>query len=118
IPLIDEILHDGLNFDFLFYMVENIKNITNLVCNEQKSKISFWRSLGKDFRSNLVSLQIFRSIDSKEYKRTSSPRPLFTYRDAARRAVDFAYDFYASEVGNEHIHSFLLVQRLILLQLI
>lgn len=118
IPLIDEILHDDLNFDSLFYMVENVKNVINLIGNEQRSAISFWRSLDKDFRSNLVSLQIFRSIDCKEYKRTSNPKPIFTYRNAARRAINFAYDFYASEIGKEHILDFVLVQRLILLQLI
>ena len=118
IPLIDEILHDDLNFDSLFYMAENVKNIISLIGNEQRSKISFWRSIDKDFRSNLVSLQIFRSIDCKEYKRTSNPKPVFTYRNAARRAINFAYDFYASEIGREHILDFVLVQRLILLQLI
>lgn len=118
IPLIDEILHDDLNFDSLFYMVENVKNVINLIGNEQKSKISFWRSLNKDFRSNLVSLQIFRSIDCKEYKRTSNPKPIFTYRNAARRAINFTYDFYASETGKDYIIDFVLVQRLILLQLI
>lgn len=118
IPLIDGILHDDLNFDSLFYMVENVKNVTNLIGEEQKSKLAFWRSLNKDFRSNLVSLQIFRSIDCKEYKRTSNPKPIFTYRNAARRAINFTYDFYASEIGKEHILDFVLVQRLILLQLI
>lgn len=118
IPLIDHILHDDLNFDFLFYMLENVKNITHLISGEQKSKISFWRSLDKAFRSNLVSLQIFRSIDCKEYKRTSNPKPLFTHRSATRRAVNFTYDFYASQAGREFSHNFVLVQRAILLQLI
>lgn len=118
IPLIDEILHDDLNFDHLFYMVENVKNVISVIAKEQKSKISFWRSLDKDFRSNLVSLQIFGSIDCKEYKRTSNPKPIFTYRNAARRAINFSYDFYASEKGRKNILDFVLVQRLILLQLI
>jgi hypothetical protein len=65
-----------------------------------------------------VSLQIFKSIDCKEYKRTSNPKPVLTYRDAARRAINFAYSFYVSELGKEHIADFVLVQRLILLQLI
>ncbi len=89
-------------------MVENVKNIISIIAKEQKSKISFWRSLDKDFRSNLVSLQIFGSIDCKEYKRTSNPKPILTYRSAARRAINFAYDFYASEKGREHILEFVL----------
>lgn len=118
VPLIDEMLYDDLNFDYLFYMVENVKSVIRLINNEQKSKILFWRSLDKEFRSNLVSLQIFGSIDCKEYKRTSNPKPKLTHRNATRRAINFAYDFYASELGKEHILDFVLVQRLILLQLI
>lgn len=118
IPLIDEILYDDLNFDSLFYMVENVKNVINLIGKEHKSKISFWRSLDKDFRSNLVSLQIFISIDCKEYKRTSNPKTILTYRNATRRAINCAFDFYATEIGKAHMLDFVLVQRLVLLQLI
>ncbi|MCF2907125.1 hypothetical protein L1285_02040 [Pseudoalteromonas sp. DL2-H2.2] len=118
IPLIDGVLHDDLNFDALFYMLENTKRVINIIGKEHRSKLSFWKALDKDFRSNLVSLQIFRSIDCKEYKRTSNPKPVFTYRNASRRAIDFAYDFYASKIGKEHILDFVLVQKLILLQLI
>lgn len=118
IPLIDEILHDDLNFDSLFYMIENIKNISNFSFSKHKNKISFWKSLNKEFRSNLVSFQIFRSIDCKEYKRTSNPKPIFTHKDAARRAINFAHEFYNSTLGEERVFEMLLIQRLILLQLL
>lgn len=118
IPLLDEILHDDLNFDSLFYMVENLKSITPLINKNNQSKISFWKSLNKEFRSNLVSLQIFRSIDSKHYKKTSNPKPAFTYRAAARRAINFTYDFYASETGKKQVLNLVLTQRVILLQLL
>lgn len=118
VSLVDELLHDDLNTDSLFYMVENVKHVINKIDEISTSKINFWRSLNRDFRKNLVSLQIFRSIDCEEYKRTSNPKALFTYREAARRAVEFAYDFYASKAGREHILDFLILQRLILLQLI
>lgn len=118
IQFIDELLHDDINFDALFYMVENVKNILHILNERQDSKINFWRCLNKDFRYNLVSLQVFRSIDCKEYKRTSNPKPLFSHRHAARRAIDFTYEFYASDKGREHILSFVLAQRLILLNLL
>lgn len=118
VALVDDILHDDLNFDHLFYMAENVKNVLPQLERNNTSKILFWRSLEKGFRRNLVSLQVFRSIDCKEYKRTSNPRPQFTYRQAARHAIDFTYDFYASEVGKDHILNFVLVQKMILLQLI
>lgn len=118
VSLFDDILRDDLNFDHLFYMTENVKNILRLIEYETLSKYKFWRALEKGFRRNLVSLQVFRSIDCQEYKRTSNPRPGFSFRQATRCAIDFAYDFYASDVGKDHILNFVLVQRMILLQLI
>lgn len=118
VTLIDGILHDDLNFDSIFYMIENVKNVAGQSNREWGSKVCFWRTLDKGFRSNLVSLQIFRGIDCKEYRRTSNPKSLFTYRDAARRAINCAYDFYASKLGRDKILDFVLLQRLILLQLI
>lgn len=118
VSLVDEILHDNLNFDHIFYMTENVKNVIGLLEYNSLSKLSFWRSLNKNFRNNMVSLQLFRSIDCEQYKRTSNPVPVFSYSNAARRAIDFCYDFYASKIGREHILDFVLVQRIILLQLI
>lgn len=118
ITLVDDILHDDLNFDHLFYMAENVKNVIQQVERSNTSKLNFWRSLDRNFRKNMVSLQLFRSIDCKAYKRTSNPKPQFSYREAARNAVNFCYDFYISEVGKDHILNFVLLQRLILLQLI
>ncbi|MCZ8251551.1 MAG: hypothetical protein O9318_03680 [Hylemonella sp.] len=118
VSLVDDILHDDLNFDHLFYMTENVKNVLPIIERDPSSKLQFWKSLNRGFRNNLVSLQIFRSINCQEYKRTCNPRPEFSFRQAARYAIDFTYDFYASEVGKDHVLNFVLLQRLILLQLI
>lgn len=118
ISLIDSVLQDDLNTDHLFYMVENAKNVLPLLNSDSRSKLVFWRALNKNFRRNMVSLQVFGSIDCKEYKRTSFPKPLATYREAARNAISFCYDFYASDIGKEHMQDFTLLQRLLLLQLI
>lgn len=117
ISLIDSILQDDLNFDHLFYMVENTKNVLPLI-SQTSSKVKFWRALNKNFRRNMVSLQIFRSIDGQQYKRTSAPTPRASYREAARNAIDFCYDFYASETGKDNVTEFTLLQRMLLLQLI
>lgn len=118
VSLVDDILHDDLNFDHLFYMTENVKNALPIIERGSSSKLRFWKSLNRGFRNNLVSLQLFRSINCQEYKKTCNPRPMFSFRQAARLAIDFTYDFYASEVGKNHILNFVLVQRMILLQLI
>lgn len=118
VSLIDSILYDGLNFDFLFYMVENVKSVLPQIEQNVTSKIRFWKSLEKGFRRNLVGLQVFSSIDCKEYRRTLNPRPQLTYWQAARQAIDFTYDFYVSELGKGHILDFVRIQKMILLQLI
>ena len=118
VTLIDDILYDDLNFDHLFYMAENVKNVFRQIEHNNISKLSFWKSLDKRFRNNMVSLQLFRSIDSKAYKKTLNPKPQFSYREAARHAIEFSYDFYASDTGKEHILNFVLIQKMILLQVI
>jgi hypothetical protein len=66
----------------------------------------------------MVSLQVFRSIDCEAYKRTLSPKAQFSYREAAREAIEFSYNFYMSDDGKRSVLSFVLLQRVILLHLI
>jgi hypothetical protein len=115
---VSEILRDNLNFDHLFYMVENIKNVHHQIENDDLTKIDFWRSLNKAFRRNLVSLQLFQSIDTQNLNQNFEPRPTFTYIEAVRKAVEFAFDFYISEVGREQMQNFVLLQRVLLLHVI
>lgn len=118
ISFFDEVLYDDLNFDYLFYLVENVKNITNILHVGFTSKLDFWKRLDKGFRDNLVSLQLFCGIDCQEYKRTSNPKSVLTYREAARNAIDYAYDFYNNSHSKEHLFGLVMIQRIILLQLI
>jgi hypothetical protein len=118
VPLLSSLLYDDLNFDHLFYLVENVKDVLPHLRTSTPTKLAFWKLLDPGFRKNVVSLQIFRSIDCKEYRRTSKIVPSKSYRAAAREAINFCYDFYASDAGRDHILGFVLVQRLILLQLI
>lgn len=118
ISFFDEVLYDDLNFDYLFYLVENVKNIKNILHIDFTSKLSFWRRLDKNFRNNLISLQLFCSIDCQEYKRTSNPKSVLSYREAARNAIDFSYKFYNKKESKELLLSLVTIQRVILLQLI
>lgn len=49
IPFIDELLNDNLNFDSLFYMMENVKGIINIINRPYNSKLCFWKKLKKIF---------------------------------------------------------------------
>ncbi|ELH0894229.1 hypothetical protein Q9887_001098 [Vibrio fluvialis] len=116
LKLVDELLRDDLNYDFLFYLVENIKTVLPKADFEAPSKLKFWLSLNRDFRDNLCSLHLFASIDSKGYKKTLNPRLTISYRQAVRNAIDSAYDFYF--VKRKSIDEYMLLQRVLLLNLI
>lgn len=114
--LVDELLRDDLNFDFLFYLVENIKTIMKKADFASKSKLGFWLSLDKSFRENLCSLHLFASIDCQEYKKTLNPKFTVSHRQAVRNAINAAYGFYFE---NKHtLDDFMLLQRNLLLNLI
>ncbi|WP_194578247.1 hypothetical protein, partial [Vibrio anguillarum] len=118
LPIIDDLLRDGLNFDFLFYMIENIKHVLPSANFSAKSKLEFWKSLNINFRKNLVSLHYFSSIDSKEYSRTLRPNYLLSYRQSARRAIDATFGLYMSDEGKNYLSQFADFQRVALLSLI
>ena len=116
LKLVDELLRDDLNFDFLFYLVENIKIILPRADFKAKTKLKFWLSLDKEFRDNLCSLHLFASIDCKEYKKTLNPKFTVSHFKAVRNAIDSAYTFYFER--KNMIDEFMLLQRCLLLNLI
>ena len=116
LKLVDELLRDDLNFDFLFYLVENMKTVILKANFNSKTKIEFWLSLDRDFRENLCSLHLFSSIDCKEYKRTLNPKYTISYRQAVYNAIDLAYSFYFER--KLAIDKHILLQRNLLLNLI
>ncbi|WP_336077604.1 hypothetical protein [Paenibacillus sp. 203] len=62
--VIDVLIRGGYNYDYLFYMIENYKNSFKLEGVEDES-------IRKDKRAklyrNLVSLELFKSIDQQKY---------------------------------------------------
>jgi hypothetical protein len=116
--LLDSVLRDNLNFDHIFYMMENSRSVPLHHDSNPMSKLAFWKRINKKFRSNMVSLQLFRSINSEQYAITGDVTPEFSYFTATRNAILFCHDFYASKAGQEHVTHFVLIQRLILLSLI
>lgn len=118
IMFIDSILHDDLNFDYTFYMVENIKKVYRHITDSNLSKLNLWRLLNKEFRQNMVALKIFGSIDCKEYKKTCNPKPRLSYLQAAREAVNSCHIFYGTDTSQKKVSSILLLQKVLLLKLI
>ena len=116
--VIDDLLRDNLNFDFIFYMLENIKNVATKGDFYTSSKLKFWMSLNKDLRENITSLHLFSSIDNKLYKKTLNPKPMLSHRQSVRKAIDASFDFYRGKVGREQAEQWILFQRMMLLCLI
>lgn len=116
--VLKDILRDNLNFDGLFYMIENVKNVRRHMHLSNEKPIKFWKALDRDFRKNMVSLQLFRGIDCAEFRATEQMKSEFTYREAARTAIEFCYRFYVSDLGRSQMKIFELRQRLLLLHLI
>ena len=103
--LLKSILHDDLNFDSIFYMVENLKTVRKRLTVHHGSAFQFWKSLNSDFQKNMVSFQLFRSVDCAAYKATGVIKTRVSYREAVRAAVQYSYDFYACELGSKLIRA-------------
>lgn len=121
IRLLDQLLVDDVNFDHLFYLTENTKQVylKAHLLKKDATPLEFWKKLNKKFRWNLVSLELFRSVDCKKYKTSpSGPESIFSFPVAVRNCVKYTYEFYATEHGKLRTEKTLRFQRTILLCLI
>ena len=112
------LLTDGLNFDHLFYVVENSKVAARARKGGGATRMTFWRALSRKFRRNLVSLQLFCSIDTQAYRARGEIRMLATPRLAVQRAATYAWDSYGKPGATYLPGAGILKQRALLLQVI
>jgi len=120
INLLDQILIDNLNFDYVFYLLENTKSIYHHIkaLKKDTSPLNFWKLLDKDFRWNIVSLILFSRIDSVKYKKSPSLKSEINFRDACRLSIEETYKYYNSEAGKALTDQTFKYQKLLLLYLI
>lgn len=121
ITLLDQLLTDDVNFDHLFYLSENTKQVYTIAfsATHNEKPFTFWKKINKNFRWNLVSLELFRNIDCKKYKASSSaPETKISFRTAVNSCIRYVHDFYISELGQARAKKNLMLQRTILLSLI
>jgi len=120
--VIDDILYNDLNFDPMFYLVENIKQAYPIALRMKEDEISspykFWDLLDEGFRQNIVSLQLFRDADCKYYRKTRKLKFKISHEEAVSRSINLTYKFYASSEGQELVSYFLFLQKAILQQLL
>jgi hypothetical protein len=67
----DHILRNELNFDSIFYFIENIKIAYSAILKSRSTKINsplhFWKLLDKEFRWNIVCLELFKGIKCNHF---------------------------------------------------
>jgi len=93
VNIINQILKPRINFDFIYYLVENYKQIFDII-DKKHSMNSFWNALNPHMRENLISLMLFKSIDRELFSRTMCTEPKISKKEAEEQAKDLAYDFY------------------------
>ncbi len=121
IKTLDSIIYNDLNFDSLFYSTENIKQTVNILSNKKYNHVNaweFWKLLDKDFKWNIVALELFKGINCQHYKKTLEPKSIYTFNQAFKNAVKNTFNFYASVEGRKFCNYILYAQRQILLLLI
>lgn len=102
---IADILCHDLNFDLMFYFMENIKQTNPIVLamknSGNKTPQKFWESLDVGFRQNMKNLQQFRAVNCDHYRKTGEFKYSITDKEAEEQAINFSYDFYASDKSQE-----------------
>ncbi len=116
------ILSKDLNFDAMFYYLENIgqgyaayKQMATVGVDDAEA---YWSILSDGFKENLVELELFLTVDCKEYVRSGRIVFGITLSQAQKNAQRLAYEFYASEEKRELTAFFAMIQREMMLQLI
>lgn len=118
VKFFDELIYQNCNFDHLYYLQENTKQIHLAVKNSKEGKLAFWKSLNKKFRWNLASLMYLRKINNTAYIKQSKIQFDITFRTAIQEAITASFDYYASKEGQQKNQNTLQVQKAILLLLL
>lgn len=109
--LIGDMIRNGINFDYMFYIFENYKNIRLLEdpCNSEEYKAIV---------ENLKSLELFKSIDIEGYKKNGHVKYQISEKQANDLAVQFAHDFYFHNHSRSYLEKLFNMKNMILLALI
>lgn len=115
INIIHQLINNKINFDYIFYLIENYKQVFHLI-DQGLSKEDFWNDLNPNMRDNLIALQLFIKIDRDIYRKTYNPTPSISFAEAEDLAKDFAYELYFSPsfVLTEPIRKMALISQILL----
>jgi hypothetical protein len=118
----NHILINNLNFDYIFYFIENIKIVFPIIQtiskNERNTPIKFWKLLDRNFRLNVICLRLFQKVNNTHYQSTRTLKFDTSFIQAARFSIRFVYDFYANYEKRDLINFWIQYQRIILFQIL
>ena len=116
---IDQMLRRDMDFNPFFYFIENFK-LVNTTSSQKQNEVTpqtFWESLNKNFKENIVALHTFKNVDCKSYVKNREIRFNIGSDQAYQNSIEFTYNFYSGE-GIELANIFLELQRLLVLQIL
>lgn len=112
---IDILLQNNFNYDFLFYLTENYYNI--FVKNQSivgkglnQHKLNLYK--------NLVSLELFKSLDTEEYKRNKLLKFTISENEAKIKADDIFDKIFNSHQANDIMSMYSVIHKTMILLLI
>ncbi|MFC3800960.1 hypothetical protein [Cohnella sp. GCM10012308] len=108
------LLRDNYQYDFNFYLIENSKKI-DLDINWDI--ITFIKQ-NKAIFTNIVSLQLFKNIDTELFRTKGRINYTITYEEAEQEAKVVISDLFCTEQGKEYLLSFAFIQKQMTLFLI
>jgi hypothetical protein len=111
---IDLLIRKEFQFDYIFYMIENYYNHFHNSVDDQNTK----QENQTKIHNNIVSLELFKSIDKEEYCSSGKLKYNISKHEASLNADQLFNDFYISDMGRKVLNQYITLHDCIVLFLI
>jgi hypothetical protein len=111
---IDILLRENFQYDYYFYLVENSKTIDL----ELDYDINYFIKTHKSIYENLVSLELFKSVDEKLYRDKRKIKYTLSQSEARHKAEELIGNLFCSQEGKDHLKYLRFLQKQMTLFLI
>lgn len=108
------LLRENFQYDFNFYLIENSKNIDF----NKDFDINYFKRTNKDIYENLISLELFKSIDGELFKKQGKVNYNISPSEARNNAETIIKNLFCNEFGKEYLNHITFMQKQITLFLI
>lgn len=108
------LLRGDFQYDYHFYILENSKNLDL----DKEFDIDYFKEMHNDIFKNIISLELFKSIDSKLFKEEGKIKYTLTLEEAEYNVEDFIKKLFCSSIGKDYLKYVTFIQKLMTLFLI